>query len=128
MLVSLTVKDFSKLWIQIYLAPEWLIWLFKENVNIFASVDVSWSRTTSNILFYDVNQFEKLPYNKEVKQNRDSLSWKNSARSEGWRETFLWEVKAIEIEKENIKCLIILQRDLIWFMFVTASSNCKFVF
>lgn len=127
MLASLTVKDFSRLQIQIFLAPGWLILLSQENANIFASVDVSWSGTASIILFYDVNQFEKLPYNKEMWQNRDALSWKNAVRSEGWRETFLWEVKAIEIEKENIKCLISLQSDLIWFMFVTASSNCKFV-
>lgn len=127
MLASLTVKDFSRLQIQIFLAPGWLILLSQENANIFASVDVSWSGTASIILFYDVNQFEKLPYNKEMWQNRDALSWKNAVRSEGWRETFLWEVKAIEIEKENIKCLISLQSGLIWFMFVTASSNCKFV-
>lgn len=127
MLASLTVKDFSRLQIQIFLAPGWLILLSQENANIFASVDVSWSGTASIILFYDVNQFEKLPYNKEMWQNRDALSWKNAVRSEGWREIFLWEVKAIEIEKENIKCLISLQSDLIWFMFVTASSNCKFV-
>lgn len=38
---------------------------------------------------------------------------KNSADFEGWREIFFLEVKATEIEKENIKCLVILQRVLI---------------